>query len=397
MRPEQIFAATAVLRPINSVNSTDEAFKLAFYNPLYQPSIHVGDAEVPIAGDITAPIAYLLDHQDREWLTNFLQPGHTDQERGLQMFEPYQRGKIPIIFVHGLLSDPSTWADLGNELRSHSEITSRYQFWTFSYNTGAPFLRGAATLRRQLREIRMTLDPNGTDPALSQIILIGHSMGGLVAKLQVTSSGDRLWSSVSNQPLHSINSTPETRRRLADDFFFEPSPAVARVIFVATPHRGAGAAQRLIGRIGSALAGVSAEDEAQHEKLIQANPGVFSRELRRRIPTSIDLLEPNSQLLNSVLTLPIRPGVEMHSIIGGGYWSLTGGSSDTVVPVSSARLINVSSEVLVHAKHMEVHQEAITVHEVMRILDEHGTQYNLESSSGLSTAPVRTNCLAHSN
>lgn len=291
MLPNQVFAATVLLRPIASRHQSAPAheFKLEFRNPLYCSTASVGGQQVPLARDITAPIAFLLDRDRRDGLSNFLRPGASQGDDGLHMLEPYQPGKIPIIFLHGLLSDPTTWADLGNELRGRAEVLRRYQLWAFRYPTGEPFLKSAATLRRQLREAQAVLDPSGQDTSLRQMVLIGHSMGGLVARLQVSHSGDALWSAVAKQPLGTIRSTPEAKQDLADAFFFEPSPAVSRAVFIGTPHRGSGWAQRLVGRLGSALVEVSQQTSAEHRRLMQDNPGVFSREVQRRIPTSIDL------------------------------------------------------------------------------------------------------------
>ncbi|MFO1021654.1 MAG: hypothetical protein U0903_13300 [Planctomycetales bacterium] len=80
-----------------------------------------------------------------------------------------------------------------------------------------------ATLRRGLR--------------LSQMVMIGHSMGGLLSKLQVTESDDKLWNLVSKQPLEQLKTNDETRGQLQQTFFFEPQPAITRVIYIATPHR----------------------------------------------------------------------------------------------------------------------------------------------------------------
>lgn len=113
------------------------------------------------------------------------------------MLEPYQRNKIPVVFTHGLLSDPFTWAEMLNELRSRPGISERYQFWAYEYPTEQPFLASAANLRSQLKLLQQSLNPGQTDTALSQMVLVGHSMGGLIAKLQITQSQDLLWRTVS--------------------------------------------------------------------------------------------------------------------------------------------------------------------------------------------------------
>src|SRR5262249_17879649 len=150
----------------------------------------------------------------------------------------YQRGKMPIVLVHGLASSPITWSHIENDLRALPAIMARYQIWTFRYNTGDPFLTSASELRRQLAALRQTYDPCRADPSLSRTVMIGHSLGGLVSKLQVTYSGDQLWESAAKQPLGSLRTDPETRARLANSFYFVPSPDIDCVIYIATPHRG---------------------------------------------------------------------------------------------------------------------------------------------------------------
>lgn len=41
-----------------------------------------------------------------------------------------------------------------------------------------------------------SIDPDGEDPALRNLVLIGHSQGGLLARLMVTDSGTRFWDAV---------------------------------------------------------------------------------------------------------------------------------------------------------------------------------------------------------
>ncbi len=364
---EQTFAATALLR----FDETRTGYQLEFHDPLRAPHLIVAGCQVPLARDLTAPFALASEGEDRQWLDDFLRPGATGARDGLIMIEPYQPGKIPAIFVHGLLSDTMTWADLANELRAHPDLNSRYQLWAFQYATGEPFLAGAAMLRRQLVQIRRTYDPLRLDPAMSQMVLIGHSMGGLVAKLQVTDSGDRLWQSVARQPLTTVRTSEETRQQLQEAFFFRPSIDVSRVVFIGTPHRGSAWARRPVGRLGSALVKPTDESKTQHSQLVGDNPSLFHDELRTRFPTSIDLLEPQSPLLGATATLPFSPYVALHSIIGQSQSTWRGEPSDGVVPVASARLLGVASEKTVEAKHQVLHRDPATVGEVVRILREH--------------------------
>lgn len=364
-RMSQPFAATAVVSPAPSLGG---GFALQLYDPLRTCATETG---LSITRDLTAPIAYAASQETDAWLMDFLRPDRGDPLDGLHMTEPFQPGKIPVVFVHGLASDPLTWAQLFNDLRAQPAIVARYQFWSFRYDTGEPFLSSAAMLRRQLSELRQTYDPMRGDPNLSRMVLVGHSMGGLISKMQVTYSGDILWNAAARQPLNSIVTDPATRADLANWFFFAPSPDIQRVIYIATPHQGSSDATRCIGRISSALVQTRPDLVSRHQQLVRDNPGAFREEVQRRVPTSIDLLDPRSCILQATNSLPYNPGVALHSIIGDNGWSLSQGPSDGVVAVSSARIAGVQSELLVAASHTEVQRNPRTVSEVICILNQH--------------------------
>ncbi|MDE0936515.1 MAG: alpha/beta fold hydrolase [Mariniblastus sp.] len=371
LRDEQAFAATLILRRNRPDEESPCGFVFEFIDPLRADSIRVGGRDIAIARDISAPIAYRISQRDKNYLEGFLQPGTTDEGPGLYLVEPYQPGKIPVVFVHGLLSDPFTWSNAANELRARPQLNSRYQIWGFQYPTGEPFLKSAAVLRDHLNAITHKLDPEGADPALSQIVLIGHSMGGLVAKLQVTSSGDQLWNAISKTPLDCLVTTEETRAALENAFCFDPVPTVSRVVFLGTPHSGSPKANRPIGRLGTRLVDEPSSMNAIREQLIRDNPRAFSKEFERRIPTSIDLLRPQSPLLQEMNCLKFSDSVRLHSIIGCGYYLFGSGDSDKVVPVASARNPWVDSELLIISKHTKINSNEEALEELYRILQTH--------------------------
>ena len=287
---------------------------------------------------------------------------------GLRTLEPVQPGKIPLIFVHGLLSDPSTWLGLANELRADPEFARRYQVWAFRYPTGRPFLRSAAELRAALYDVLHRNDPFATDDALRQMVIVGHSMGGLIAKLQASHSHDTLWRHAAYVPLECIRADVQSRRELAEMFFFEPHPAVRRVVFVATPHRGSPWARRPVGLLASASVRRSPQDVERYDRIVDANPGAFWPYAERRIPTSVDILRPTHPLLEAIRKLPMSPCVAAHSIIGTGKHMWFVGDSDGAVPVASAVHPGVQSERRVVSRHMGIQSHPDTVAEIRCIL-----------------------------
>jgi triacylglycerol esterase/lipase EstA (alpha/beta hydrolase family) len=359
-------------------------FVLDIINPLTYRDTLVKGRQHKIAYDLTAPLAYLSANADNTWLTGFLQPYREESNAGLHMLEPYQKGKIPLIFVHGLASTPLTWAAMGNELFQHLDLLQEYQFWIFKYPTGKPFVGEAANLREQLLTMRQHLDPEHEDEALDQVVLIGHSMGGLVSKLQITTSGEQLAGVIFKSDIEDLEITPEVRAAAERSLFFEPSPQIRRVIFVGTPHRGSKIASSPVGSLASRLVRKNGSMTENFSEFVKHNQNNIST-MWRKLPTSVDLLKPGNPTLETIYHLPVSPSVSMHSIIGVGHHRpLSSEPGDGVVPLSSARHRDVESELLVKAHH-DLHHHPETIAEVARILRAHAALNNDSSRPTLDS------------
>ena len=287
----------------------------------------------------------------------------------LALFEPYQPGKVPVVLIHGLFSEPTTWNTMVGDLQACPSFVERFQIWTFRYPTGQGFLQSAAALRRELRATADRLDPQYQDAALRQMVLVGHSMGGLIAKLQVTHSGELVWNQVANRPLDAIVTTPSTRAFLAETCYFEASPDVARVIFIAAPHDGALPTSSFLGRGVAHWIQPTAEQAALHAQLMRDNPGTFNPAIEARFPTSIDMLRRDSPLMSAMQKMEPSAGVKVHNILSATHAvSLDGLPSDGIVSVESASHPGCQSVLAVGVKHGQVHQAPETSAEVLRIL-----------------------------
>ena len=124
---------------------------------------------------------------------------------------PYRPGLIPVVFVHGTGSSVVRWAEMYNRLVADPEIRNRFQFWFFQYESGNPIGVSALRLREAVTAAVARLDPDGRDPALRQMILIGHSQGGLLVKMQAISTGDRLWKPSATSPWRSCGTGSDSR------------------------------------------------------------------------------------------------------------------------------------------------------------------------------------------
>jgi hypothetical protein len=351
---------------------------LELYDPLETTEIVVDRRRVPLESDLTTPLAYFLDKQPETGklaTLGLLRPDKYQQLAGLYMTQPYEPDKIPVLFVHGLWSDPTTWTDMFNDLRANVDVRQNYQFWFYLYPTGQPFWTSAAQMREDLARVRMELDPQRRFAALDQMVLVGHSMGGLVSKLQTVDSGEDYWSAVSNQPFQLVKASPQTRETLQRTFFFGPHPGIRRVVTIGTPHRGSDFANKYTRFLGRSLIFLPEMLVKATKELYQDNPDLFRDPSFARNKTSIDSLAPQSPLLPVLLTGRPAPWVTYHNIVGVvGYNEspeAAAEGSDGVVAFASAHLDTVASELIVDADHLNVHRHPLAVLEVRRILLEH--------------------------
>jgi hypothetical protein len=310
---------------------------------------------------------------------------------GLYMVQPYEPGKIPVLMVHGLWSSPITWMAMFNDLRSIPEIRDHYQFWFYLYPTAQPFWYSAAMLRRDLAEVRRLLDPEHREPALDEMVLIGHSMGGLVSRLQTVPSGDAYWGTVTDKPFDRVKASPEIQERLRECFFFEPNPSVRRVVTIGTPCRGSNFSNQTTRWLASILIRLPTMLIQGQEALFRDNKDLFSEKSLLRISNSIDALSPRSPIFPVLVATPHPPWVAYHNIIGmipreGLLGKFTSG--DGVVRYESAHMDDVASELIVPADHSSVHTHPLAVLEVRRILLQHLAE--LRSFPNPAPPPVLT-------
>ena len=187
---------TAFLRVHGGLGDMEQglAATLELHSTFASSEVLVGERAVPLESDFSTALALALD-RSKLWgfsSRGFFQGDETADEGRLFIGRPYQPGLVPVVFVHGTASNPAHWAEMFNLLQSDPEIRGRTQFWFFRYATGLPIAYSASLLRDKLRALVATLDPEGRDPALQRMVLVGHSQGGLLIKLMAV-DGDSAW------------------------------------------------------------------------------------------------------------------------------------------------------------------------------------------------------------
>jgi pimeloyl-ACP methyl ester carboxylesterase len=361
---------TAVLRiedVVAGIATGNLAGRIEVYAADAATSVESNGRNVPLELEPTAALAYQLEGApvwDTE-LGAFLSALKPPSAEGLLMMHPYRPGRVPVVLVHGTASSPARWADIVNEIQNDPKLRGRVQFWLFTYNTSNPVLLSASDLRLSLQRIRKELDPDGRDPALDQLVVIGHSQGGLLTRLMVTDSGNRFWDVVTDVPFDTIELRPETRALAQRSMFFEAQPYVKRVVFIATPHRGSfrvsslvlGMVRRLITLPVTLVDGV-----AELAKGAGLPPQAAA--------TAVDNMMPGNRFVRTLSASPIAPWVTAHSIIPVTGLGAALGQDDGVVTYESAHIEGVASEKIVRSTHSTQSTPA-TILEVRRILYEH--------------------------
>jgi len=337
--------------------------ELDFVDPLMTERVRLENQVFPLAADFSAPIAMLLarERPERIGFARLLRPEKYANTTELVELQQFDRRRTPVIFVHGLQDTPAGWVPMINALRNERWIREHYQFWVFSYPSGYPYPYSAMLLRQDLDGIARIF------PDRKAVVLVGHSMGGMICRLMVTDAGTKIWRDFFGTTPAKTPLTDETRQLLENALVFNHRSDVKRVIFISTPHRGSELASGGIGRMGAALVRTPrflASIYASTKPVLVADPA--ARQLNRT-PNSVDTLEPNDRFVQSVNKLPIAPGIQYNSIIGDRGRGDGPNSSDGVVPYWSSHLDGAQSELIVPSDHMALRNPQ-AIREVERIL-----------------------------
>jgi pimeloyl-ACP methyl ester carboxylesterase len=344
---------------------------LEFADPLSKEEVTFDGRSYPLAGDFTVPLAVMLARENPKKLelSRLLEPEKYAETAHIVRLQPYDPNKAVVLVIHGLMDTPATWTPMLNSLRGDAAIRKNYQFWYYSYPSGYPYPYSASILRHELDAIEKRF------PLKRKMVVIGHSMGGVITRALLTDSGDKLWLGAFGKPPGEVRLSPEAREKLMDSLIFRHRAEIGRAIFISAPHRGSYLASNWIGRIGSSLVKAPAfflkiGEEARD--LMVADSTALHLD---RMPNSIDTLAPDNRFVRAINTIPITPGIPYHSIMGdrgkgGNKDQKPPASTDGIVPYWSSHVEGAQSELIVPSSH-NAHQNAEAIEEVRRILQLH--------------------------
>ncbi|MCB1243058.1 MAG: hypothetical protein KDN04_10005 [Verrucomicrobiae bacterium] len=365
---------TLTMESVRKTGAHSRSVILSLKNPMLVTETTIGTRKFPLAADFSAPIAVILNgRNEMSWgLDGFFKADERIKQSGIFLLEPYDPKRIPVLLIHGLISVPIIWRDLVPEFLADPELSRRYQFMVFSYPSSYPVAQSAHLLRTKLADLRTTYDPRGQDPLSRNMVVMGHSMGGILTHTLVADIGDTLWKQFSDAPFDSVPFTPEQKEKAKSLLFFKPDPAVRRAVFIATPHRGANLA-----KVG--LAGTISRIAKMPGDMVRATTGMLQEvpEVKQslKIPldkkvTSVQSLLPGAPMVAALDIAPYHKGVIYHSIIGDRGKGNTPNSSDGAVEYWSSHQEGAASELIVPTSHT-AYTDPGAIEEMKRILRVH--------------------------
>jgi pimeloyl-ACP methyl ester carboxylesterase len=376
--PEGVFRpATVWLEGMPGGKHKSELPVLVVQGPIAQPIHSIGTINYPLAADFSAPYEQMLERSKLRRLGWWgLVGGQAIGRRsGLFLMEDYDPKKTPVIMIHGLGSSPIIWAPMTNAIVGDAELRRRYQIWHMVYQSNAPLLIERRRAQSYLDMTWQIVDPAGSAPARQGVVLIGHSMGGVISRLLCAQSTPALWSAAFTVPYASLHGDKADLAVLKGIFNFSPYPGIDELIFMAAPQHGSPVAGDWLGRLAQDLALRHIPELTSVERISDANPGAVSLSGQFRLThlSSVASLEPDEPVSMVDETLMPTAGVRYDSIAG----SLPGEQppSDGWVPLSSALLPGSASTLIVHTDHHGVPRDPTAIAAVLAILRQHDTSH----------------------
>lgn len=356
---------------LEKIGTSDFNATLELYSSFENTSVNVNNIKIPLETDTTTHLAYRLsDEQIWSYGSEMFLGNLQDVPNKLILFQPYDPKKIPVVFVHGTFSSPVWWAEMINSLNGDPTIGNKYQFWYFFYNSSKPVSMSAADLRSKLRKTYEKLNPENKPGPIQDMVIIGHSQGGLLTKLTAIDTKDKLLKAVIKDDLDKINVDKETKAIIKNNLVIEHLPFLKRVVFISTPHRGSFLSKSYVRNLVRDLVTLPQTLIKQSMNIYGFLSDGFKHLWGGKVPTSIDSMSPNNPGLNMVADMPLAEGIKGHSIIAIDGDENPPNGNDGVVEYKSAHLEGMESEFIVRSGH-SCQDKPETIEEVRRILLKH--------------------------
>jgi pimeloyl-ACP methyl ester carboxylesterase len=371
-------SATAIVSfpgaTLGAVLATSDV-ELTVYDPYLTDQVTLARQAVPLAADFTAGYGLWLARSGfgAESVRTLLGHGEVLDRPRVYLMQPYDPHRRTVVMLHGLASSPEAWINVANEVMGDEALRRGYQVWQVYYPTNVPIPVNNVEIRAALADTFRHFDPDGTALASQQVVLVGHSMGGLLARLMVSDSGPALLQGVLQETSLSGKRLARATEKLRPYTEFSPLPQVGRAVFIAAPQRGTPFAQSWPARLAAHLVAVPAALAVDLKEVadLLANPASSGTPSPLSTANGIRNLSDNDPFIQAAGALPIPATVPYHSIIANDTPGVAlQDANDGLVPYRSAHQDGAQSELVIQSGH-SVQETPGAILEVRRILKLH--------------------------
>lgn len=412
---------TGVVKPqgntLNEVLSTD-TLNVHFFNPYNTREVKIGHKNYPLSANFSAGYAlWLAENQLQQVSILNMLDKNTATLPQLFMLNPYDPNQRVIIMIHGLASSPATWVNLTNNLFADPTLQENYQVWQIFYATNLPMLENRHQIRELISTAYTLTDPQGTNPASHHSVIIGHSMGGIMARmlvsdedllprLQELENSDEITQSQepNNQSTPESMTPPKINERLLRELLknghhdnlqsrltLTALPQVDTAVFISAPFAGTDYAERWFTRFARRVVRLPLDITKTATNLIIDGGRIDESELQSSFIGSLYLqngpsqLSDRSEFMKLTKEISINDKVIYHTIMGDSSGSAEGlqGSlvgknlSDGIVPYDSSHLDGAMSETIITGGH-NIHENPKTILQLRKILHEHLERHDIK-------------------
>lgn len=341
---------------------------LSVLDPYQTATVSIRGEEIPLAGNFTAGYGLWLARSGfaKQSLRTLIGKDAGVDQPHVFLMQPYDPNRRVLLLLHGLASSPEAWVNVANEVLGDETLRQNFQIWQLYYPTNMPIALNHAQIRQAVADTLHHFDPAGTAPASRDMVLIGHSMGGVIARLMVSSSQGAQWTDALRDYGVDAKRFAKANPDALAMFDFQALSNVERVIFIASPHKGTDVAGKGLVRFVTRLVRLPLTMLETADDILDGAAGASAGSAH--IPTSIDNLDRNDPFIREAATLPMQPGLPFHSIIARRKPEVPlQQSDDGLVPYDSAHLQGAQSELVITSGH-SVQETAPAVLEIRRIL-----------------------------
>jgi pimeloyl-ACP methyl ester carboxylesterase len=309
----------------------------------------------------------------------------------VMLTHPYRPGKIPFVVIHGMGCSPRIMADIACAVHADPVLRDRYQVMIVYYTTGDTILQDSAVIRRAFAAMRNYYDPARADTAWDQAVVLGHSLGGPIARVLTSYSDDYFEQAIFSRPFEQIMLSERMRQAGEEAIFFEPVHEFKRLIHVASTMKGSRIADQVEARALSRVIPRRQQLQEFYDEIVRFNgKDALQPEYRDRPPSSIDNQSPESPFLAAAAKLRQSPGLITHSIQADWFPFLpVHAKTDGLVSYDSSYIPEASTRsILPWQDHFCTHDPR-TLAEIKRILHEHlGDDEIVAPAHNLAPGPI---------